>query len=203
LAGLGVRSTNERVKPHIAVLALSLAALSPAAENSPFHLPIRNDDLATLGKLIRSARGNSQLMCAAALGSLESVRLPLDAGADPNIANDFAATPLMWCAGDAAKVRLLLSKGAKADARSKLGRTPLLIDPWRRRRKAGCRPGPSRRRSAASSPPCRRPGPTPLTAAASTTCCARNRSTAPGTWPRTPWDSGPTSKAASPTITTS
>ena len=55
------------------------------------------------------------------------MRLLLDAGADPNAANDFAATPLMWCAGDAAKVRLLLSKGAKADARSKLGRTPLLI----------------------------------------------------------------------------
>jgi hypothetical protein len=30
-------------------------------------------------------------------------------------------------AGDAAKVRLLLAKGAKVDARSKLGRTPLLI----------------------------------------------------------------------------
>ena len=55
------------------------------------------------------------------------MRLLLDAGADPNAANDFAATPLMWCAGDAAKVRLLLSKGAKVDARSKLGRTPLLI----------------------------------------------------------------------------
>jgi len=122
------------MKLHFAVLALSVAALCPAAENSPFYLPIRNNDLATLGKLIpdpgpaaRDARGNSPLMYAAALGSLESMRLLLDAGADPNGANDFAATPLMWCAGDAAKVRLLLSKGAKADARSKLGRTPLLI----------------------------------------------------------------------------
>ena len=50
-------------------------------------------------------------MYAAALGSVESMSLLLDAGADPNAANDFAATPL-WCAGDAAKVRLLLSKGA-------------------------------------------------------------------------------------------
>jgi ankyrin repeat protein len=66
-------------------------------------------------------------MYAAALGSPESMRLLLDAGADPNTANVFAATPLMWCAGDAAKVRLLLSKGAKVDARSQLGRTPLLI----------------------------------------------------------------------------
>jgi ankyrin repeat protein len=66
-------------------------------------------------------------MYAAALGSLESMRLLLDAGVDPNAANDFAATPLMWCAGDAAKVRLLLSKGAKVNVRSNLGRTPLLI----------------------------------------------------------------------------
>ncbi len=122
------------MKPQAALLALTLAVLSPAAENSPFYLPIRNNDLATLRELIhdpgpkaRDARGNSPLMYAAALGSLESMSLLLDAGADPNAANDFAATPLMWCAGDAAKVRLLLSKGAKVDARSKLGRTPLLI----------------------------------------------------------------------------
>jgi ankyrin repeat protein len=122
------------MKSHIAFLALTVAALSPAAENSPFYLPIRNNDLLTLRKLIRDpgpkardARGNSPLMYAAALGSLESMRLLLDAGADPNVSNDFAAIPLMWCAGDAAKVRLLLSKSANVDARSKLGRTPLLI----------------------------------------------------------------------------
>jgi ankyrin repeat protein len=122
------------VKLQVAVLALSLAVPSLAAENSPFYLPVRNNDLATLRRLIRDpgpkardGRGNSPLMYAAALGSLESMRLLLDAGADPNAANDFGATPLMWCAGDAAKMRLLLAKGAKVDARSRLGRTPLLI----------------------------------------------------------------------------
>lgn len=122
------------MKTQVAFLWLTLAVLSPAAENSPFYLPIRNNDLPALRKLIRDpgpkardARGNSPLMYAAVLGSLESMRLLLDAGADANAANDFAATPLMWCAGDAAKVQLLLSKGAKVDARSKLGRTPLLI----------------------------------------------------------------------------
>ena len=122
------------MKIHYAFLALTLAALCPAAEKSAFYLPIRNDDLPALRKLIRDpgpkardARGNSPLMYAAALGSLESMRLLLDAGADANAANDFGATPLMWCAGDAAKVRLLLSKGANVNARSKLGRTPLLI----------------------------------------------------------------------------
>src|SRR5882762_6990945 len=122
------------MKIQVAFLALTFAVLSTAAESSAFYLPIRNNDLPALRKLIkdsgpktRDARGTSPLMYAAALGSLESMRLLVDAGADPNAANDFAATPLMWCAGDAAKVRLLLSKGAKVDARSKLGRTPLLI----------------------------------------------------------------------------
>lgn len=118
----------------LALIAVALAAHCPASEVSPFYLPIRNNDLTALRQLIREpgpaardARGNSPLMYAAALGSLESMRLLLEAGADPNVPNNFDATPLMWCAGDAAKVRLLLSKGAKVDARSKLGRTPLLI----------------------------------------------------------------------------
>src|SRR6266853_397277 len=109
----------------LVLVALTCAAISPAAENSPFYLRIRNHDLPALGKLIsepgpkaRDARGNSPLMYAAALGSLESMRLLLDAGVDPNAANDFAATPLMWCAGDSAKVQLLLSKNAKVDVRS-------------------------------------------------------------------------------------
>jgi len=117
-----------------ALIALTLVVSCSAAGNSPFYLPIRNNDLAGLRQLIREpgakardARGNSPLMYAAVLGSLESMRLLLDAGADPNVANNFAATPLMWCAGDAAKVRLLLSKGANVNARSNLGHTPLSI----------------------------------------------------------------------------
>ena len=122
------------MKTRILLVAMALAGLCPAGDVSPFYLPIRNNDLAALRQLIRDPgpaardeRGNSPLMYAAVLGSVESMRLLLDAGADPNVPNNFDATPLMWCAGDAAKVRLLLGKGAKVDARSKLGRTPLLI----------------------------------------------------------------------------
>jgi ankyrin repeat protein len=104
------------------------------ANVSPFYLPIRNNDVAALKALLhapgpkaRDARGNSPLMYAAALGTPDVLRLLLDAGADPNAANEMGATPLMWCAGDAAKVKLLLAKGAKVNVRSKLGRTPLLI----------------------------------------------------------------------------
>jgi ankyrin repeat protein len=55
------------------------------------------------------------------------MKLLVEAGSKVNTANDFGATPLMWCAGDLAKVRYLLSKGASVTARSKVGRTPLSI----------------------------------------------------------------------------
>jgi ankyrin repeat protein len=117
-----------------ALLVLGLAALGQAATNGPFYLPIRNNDLAALRTLIhdsgpqsRDGRGNTPLLYAAAVGSLDSMRLLLDAGADPNAANSVGATPLMWSASDTAKVRLLLAKRAKVNARSLLGETPLLI----------------------------------------------------------------------------
>ena len=118
----------------IAFLLVAGCLVSFAADVSPFYLPIRNNDVAALRELLRApgpkardARGNSPLMYAAALGTPDVLRLLLDAGADPNAANELGATPLMWCAGDAAKVKLLLAKGAKVNIRSKLGRTPLLI----------------------------------------------------------------------------
>ena len=70
-------------------LALALSTVCPAASESPFYLPIRNNDLAAIRKLIRDpgpkvrdARGNSPLMYAAALGSLETLRLLVEAGGD-------------------------------------------------------------------------------------------------------------------------
>jgi hypothetical protein len=77
------------MKPRSAFLSLTIALLSQAAENSPFYLPVRNNELSALRKLIRDpgpktrdVRGNSPLMYAAALASPESMRFLLDAGAD-------------------------------------------------------------------------------------------------------------------------
>jgi len=121
----------------IALLSIALSAGLPMAAQStasPFYGPIRNNDLAALRRLVQKsganagdARHTTPLMYAAALGSLDAVKLLVDAGAGVNTANDFGATPLMWCAGDLAKVSYLLSKGADVRARSKVGRTPLAI----------------------------------------------------------------------------
>jgi ankyrin repeat protein len=72
-------------------------------------------------------------MYATLYGDAESVRLLLEAGADPNIRNEGGATALMWAVDDLDKARLLVRAGADVNARSDDGRTPLLI--------AAARPG--------------------------------------------------------------
>src|SRR5436190_5602997 len=114
------------------VLTVALLPLLCLGAENPFYDAIRNDNLTAIRQLARKgvgardARGTTPLMYSAAVGSLQSMKILVEAGADVNAANDFGATPLMWCAGDLAKVRYLLSKGASVTARSKIGRTPLL-----------------------------------------------------------------------------
>lgn len=71
--------------------------------------------------------GATPLMHATLYADAELMRLLIDKGADVNIADASGATALMWGAGDLAKVRLLVQHGANVDARSQLGRTPLLV----------------------------------------------------------------------------
>jgi len=96
---------------------------------------LRDGDRAAFEKLLRDdpkaanlkgPGGATPLMYAALYGDADTVRLLLEAGADPNVRNDAGATALMWAVDDLDKTRLLLKGGADANARSDNGRTPLL-----------------------------------------------------------------------------
>src|SRR5260370_13544736 len=116
---------------------LALAPLMEAAATNlrdQFYNGIRADDRPGVAKLLsgdaasvttRDSRGNTPLMYAAAVGSVDMMRQLIAAGADVNAKNNFDSTAIMWCSNDLQKVRLLLDKGADVNAHSKQGRTPL------------------------------------------------------------------------------
>lgn len=71
--------------------------------------------------------GNTPLLFAALYRDPATVKLLLDAGADPNARNDAGATPLMWAVASLDNTRLLLDAGADPNIKSDEGRTPLSI----------------------------------------------------------------------------
>ena len=75
---------------------------------------------------VRDTRGTTPLMYAAAIGSAESLKMLLDAGADVNAKNGLDVTPLHFAGSDLVKVRLLVEAGANVNAVSKSGRTALI-----------------------------------------------------------------------------
>jgi ankyrin repeat protein len=108
-----------------------------AAQTSPDALfrAIRANDLTRLQALTKDASAvrtadrlnNTALHYAAIIGSAESVRILLAAGADPNARNSQDATPLIFAAYDLAKTRMLVEAGAKIDVAAHDGRTPLMV----------------------------------------------------------------------------
>ena len=75
---------------------------------------------------LRGHGGATPLMAAALYGDASLVATLLDAGADPNVADDAGATPLMWAADDLAKTRLLVEHGANVSAVSAARRSAIL-----------------------------------------------------------------------------
>ncbi len=96
---------------------------------------IRNNDLSTVKSMaakeanvnVRGDRGTTPLMYASAYGSIDAMKLLLDAGADVNARNAFDATALMWSVNEPAKVKLLIEHKADVNAKSKTGRTALML----------------------------------------------------------------------------
>ena len=116
-------------------LAPNQAANSAPPKSDEVYAAVRANDLAGLRTLIaspadanaRDEQGDVPLLYAAAVGSLETMKLLLDKGADVNAQNGFGTTALMISAVDIAKVRLLVERGANVNLASKQGRTPLFI----------------------------------------------------------------------------
>src|SRR3984893_9289704 len=120
----------------IAVQILSAQGIqnTPAVRAEDFFSAIHANDLEALRRLsksdVRSARTGTDetpLHYAATFGSTESVRILLDAGADPNARNKTDATPLIYGAYSFGKARLLVEKVADVNAHVRNGVTPLMV----------------------------------------------------------------------------
>jgi ankyrin repeat protein len=111
------------------------SGVAGAAPADDVYQAIRANDLARLKTLVRARadanapgdQGETPLMSAAAVGSIEAMRFLLEQGADVNAQNAFGSTALVWSATDRAKTQLLLDRGATVDTASKTGRTALFV----------------------------------------------------------------------------
>ena len=115
------------------VCAFAGAALQGATAKD-FFQAIRSNELEQVRALsveranltAADSKGVTPLLYASAFGSLESMKLLLDAGADVNGKDSFEQVPLHWAACDPARVRLLVERGANVNAKTKSGRTALM-----------------------------------------------------------------------------
>jgi ankyrin repeat protein len=122
---------------NLCVLAMIAVAAMPAMAQDPekFYSAIRENNITQLKALldgkgsanIADDRGITPLMYAAEIGSLDTMRLLIERGADVNAQNAFGSTALMWSVSDPARVRLLLEHGAQVNTVARSGRSALII----------------------------------------------------------------------------
>ncbi len=119
----------------IALVFSTTCAFAQTGSVKDLFTAIRNNDLSAIKALAakegavnaRGDRDTTPLMYASAYGSLNAMKVLLDAGADVNLKNAFDATALIWSVNEPQKVKLLLEHHANVNAASKTGRTPLMI----------------------------------------------------------------------------
>jgi len=112
------------------LIAACLAGFLPAQSADDIFRAIRANDLETLRKLpvdVKDRLNNTPLHYAALYGSVESVRILLDRGADVKARNKSEVTPLIYGAYNFEKARMLVDKGSDVNAKSSADMTPLLV----------------------------------------------------------------------------
>jgi ankyrin repeat protein len=109
--------------PVFVLLAVFICRASAAQlPSADIYAAIRNNDLPKLKSLASAKntgapddRGRTPLMLAASIGSVDAMKVLMEAGADVNAADNFGATPLMFGIRDMAKVRVLVDAGARVN----------------------------------------------------------------------------------------
>jgi ankyrin repeat protein len=134
---LRLKLRGSRLVPALmAAAAMTLTGVATLRGASPsFRDQIRAADVPALKVRLAGATspnavddtGATPLMYAAAVGSIDTMRTILDAGADVNATGGDGMTALMWATGDVAKVRLLVERGANVNAKANNGTTTALV----------------------------------------------------------------------------
>ena len=98
---------------------------------------VRKHDIASVKALLKDApdtgqwpgrrRFSASFTMLPGFGTLETMKLLIDAGAEVDARNDRNSTPLHWAVSDGAKVRQLLENGADINAKTERQRTPLSL----------------------------------------------------------------------------